>query len=105
MTVSGFGLHEAHDLLVDAFLHSPDGVISVSGYGEFSCLLIVVVCFLIMSVCFQIIIVCFLLGFGGLLAAWSGLFIPTGPEDYGNTIFFNLFLNSQRKQVAHCSGS
>ncbi|KAK9858888.1 hypothetical protein WJX84_006937, partial [Apatococcus fuscideae] len=48
----------------------------------------------------QITVVCFLLGFGGLLAAWSGLFIPTGPNDYGNTIFFSLFLNSQREQVA-----
>ncbi|KAK9858885.1 hypothetical protein WJX84_001389 [Apatococcus fuscideae] len=47
----------------------------------------------------QIIVVCFLLGFAGLLAAWSGLFIPTGPDDYGNTIFFTLFLNSQREQV------
>jgi hypothetical protein len=32
----------------------------------------------------------FLLGFGGILAAWSGLFVPSGPDDFGNTILFSL---------------
>ena len=35
----------------------------------------------------------FLFGFGGLLAAWSGLFVPSGPDDYGNTILFSLLDN------------
>jgi len=37
--------------------------------------------------------VVFLFGFGGLLAAWSGLFVPSGPDDYGNTILFSLLDN------------
>ncbi len=37
--------------------------------------------------------VVFLFGFGGLLAAWSGLFVPAGPDDYGNTILFSLLDN------------
>mmetsp|Transcript_1562 Transcript_1562/g.4619 ORF Transcript_1562/g.4619 Transcript_1562/m.4619 type:complete len:552 (+) Transcript_1562:384-2039(+) len=35
----------------------------------------------------------FLFGFGGILAAWSGLFVPSGPDDYGNTILFSLLDN------------
>lgn len=27
--------------------------------------------------------VVFLFGFGGILAAWSGLFVPSGPDDFG----------------------
>lgn len=37
--------------------------------------------------------VVFLFGFGGVLAAWSGLFEPSGPDDYGNTILFSLLDN------------
>ncbi|CAI6008612.1 unnamed protein product [Closterium sp. NIES-65] len=32
-----------------------------------------------------------LLGFAGLLAAWSGVYEPEGPDDSGNTILFSLF--------------
>ncbi|GJP78331.1 hypothetical protein CLOP_g8651 [Closterium sp. NIES-67] len=32
-----------------------------------------------------------LLGFAGLLAAWSGVYQPSGPDDSGNTILFSLF--------------
>lgn len=35
--------------------------------------------------------VVFLLGFGGLLAAWGNVWVPAGPDDYGNTILFSLF--------------
>lgn len=41
----------------------------------------------------QIMIVVFLFSFGGFLAAWSGLFVPSGPDDYGNTILFTLLSN------------
>ena len=37
--------------------------------------------------------VVFLFGFGGVLATWSGLFVPSGPNDYGNTILFSLLDN------------
>lgn len=37
--------------------------------------------------------VVFLFGFGGVLANWSGLFVPSGPDDYGNTILFSLLDN------------
>jgi Na+/proline symporter len=37
-----------------------------------------------------ITIAVFLLGFAGILAAWSGLFVPSGPDDFGNTILFSL---------------
>jgi hypothetical protein len=37
-----------------------------------------------------ITIAVFLLGFAGILAAWSGLFKPSGPDDFGNTILFSL---------------
>jgi len=43
----------------------------------------------------MIIVVVFLFSFGGFLAAWSGYFVPTGPEDYGNTILFTLLANSK----------
>jgi len=43
---------------------------------------------------FAAITICvFLFGFGGILAAWSGLFVPSGPDDYGNTILFSLLDN------------
>lgn len=29
----------------------------------------------------------FLFGFGGILAAWSGLFVPAGPDDFGAPLF------------------
>ncbi|KAK9811347.1 hypothetical protein WJX72_002216 [[Myrmecia] bisecta] len=35
-------------------------------------------------------VVVFLYGFGGFLAAWSGLFVPVDANDYGNTILFSL---------------
>ena len=47
----------------------------------------------------QIIVVVFLFSFGGFLAAWSGLFVPTGPDDYGNTILFTLLANEQGATV------
>lgn len=37
--------------------------------------------------------VVFLFGFGGALASWSGLFVPSGPDDEGNTILFSLLDN------------
>ena len=37
--------------------------------------------------------VVFLFGFGGVLADWSGLFVPAGPDDEGNTILFSLLDN------------
>ena len=37
--------------------------------------------------------VVFLFGFGGVLASWSGLFVPAGPDDEGNTILFSLLDN------------
>ena len=37
--------------------------------------------------------VVFLFGFGGVIATWSGLFVPSGPDDYGNTILFSLLDN------------
>ena len=52
-------------------------------------------------ICFVV----FLTGFGGLLAAWSGYFVPTGPEDFGNTILFTLLANSKgavTPTVRHC---
>ena len=47
----------------------------------------------------QIVVVVFLFSFGGFLAAWSGLFVPTGPDDYGNTILFTLLANEQGATV------
>ena len=47
----------------------------------------------------QIIVVVFLFSFGGFLAAWSGLFVPTGLDDYGNTILFTLLANEQGATV------
>lgn len=35
----------------------------------------------------------FLFGFGGVLASWSGLFVPVDEYDYGNTILFSLLDN------------
>ena len=46
----------------------------------------------------QVTVVVFIFGFGGFLAAWSGLYVPSGPDDPGNTILFSL-LNSQGRQV------
>ena len=46
----------------------------------------------------QVSVVVFIFGFGGFLAAWSGLYVPSGPDDPGNTILFSL-LNSQGRQV------
>lgn len=42
----------------------------------------------------MIIVVVFLFSFGGFLAAWAGYFVPTGPDDYGNTILFTLLANT-----------
>lgn len=42
----------------------------------------------------QIIVVVFLFSFGGFLAAWSGLYIGTSADDYGNTILFTLLSNT-----------
>ena len=42
----------------------------------------------------MIIVVVFLFSFGGFLAAWAGYFVPSGPDDYGNTILFTLLANS-----------
>ena len=36
------------------------------------------------------IAVVFTYGFFGLLAAWSGVWVPSGPDDYGNTCLFAL---------------
>lgn len=46
----------------------------------------------------QVTCLVFIFGFGGFLAAWSGLYQPSGPDDPGNTILFSL-LNSQGQQV------
>ena len=43
----------------------------------------------------MISVVVFLFSFGGFLAAWSGYFVPAGPDDYGNTILFTLLANSK----------
>lgn len=42
----------------------------------------------------MIIVVVFLFSFGGFLAAWAGYFVPSGPDDYGNTILFTLLANN-----------
>ncbi len=49
----------------------------------------------------QVTVLVFIFGFGGLLAVWSGLWQPSGPDDPGNTILFAL-LNSQGQQVLPC---
>ena len=46
----------------------------------------------------QISLLVFVFGFGGFLAIWGGLWVPSGPDDPGNTILFSL-LNSQGQQV------
>ncbi len=46
----------------------------------------------------QVSLIVFVFGFGGFLAVWGGLFVPSGPDDPGNTILFAL-LNSQGQQV------
>jgi hypothetical protein len=41
---------------------------------------------------------------GGLMAAWSGLYYPTGPDDDGSTVFFTLLDSGGRKvSLAHAS--
>ena len=57
----------------------------------------------------QISLLVFVFGFGGFLAIWGGLWVPSGPDDPGNTILFSL-LNSQGQQVGppsqrHCPRS
>ena len=47
----------------------------------------------------QISLLVFVFGFGGFLAIWGGLWVPSGPDDPGNTILFSL-LNSQGQQVS-----
>jgi hypothetical protein len=49
----------------------------------------------------QVSLLVFLFGFGGFLAIWGGLWVPSGPSDPGNTILFGL-LDSQGQQV-RCS--
>ena len=44
-----------------------------------------------------------LCGFGGFLAFWGGLWVPSGPNDPGSTILFGL-LSSEGQQV-RCSGA
>ncbi len=46
----------------------------------------------------QVSLIVFVFGFGGFLAVWGGLWVPSGPDDPGNTILFAL-LNSQGQQV------
>ena len=46
----------------------------------------------------QVSLIVFVFGFGGFLAVWGGLWVPSGPDDPGNTILFSL-LNSQGQQV------
>ncbi len=43
----------------------------------------------------MIVVVVFLFSFGSLLATWSGSFVPSGPEDYGNAILFTLLANAK----------
>lgn len=49
----------------------------------------------------QVSLLVFLFGFGGFLALWGGLWVPSGPSDPGNTILFGL-LTSEGQQV-RCS--
>ena len=46
----------------------------------------------------QVSLLVFVFGFGGFLAIWGGLWVPSGPDDPGNTILFSL-LKSQGQQV------
>lgn len=46
----------------------------------------------------QVSLLVFVFGFAGFLAVWGGLWVPSGPDDPGNTILFSL-LNSQGQQV------
>ena len=46
----------------------------------------------------QVSLLVFVFGFGGFLAIWGGLWVPSGPDDPGNTILFSL-LDSQGQQV------
>ena len=47
----------------------------------------------------QVSLVVFIFGFGGFLAVWGGLWVPSGPDDPGNTILFAL-LQSQGMQAS-----
>ena len=53
----------------------------------------------------MIVVVVFLFSFGGFLAAWSGYFIPTGPDDYGNTVLFSLLANAPGSTVPTVSST
>eukprot|EP00271_Cylindrocystis_brebissonii_P017895 TRINITY_DN4869_c0_g1_i1.p1 TRINITY_DN4869_c0_g1~~TRINITY_DN4869_c0_g1_i1.p1 ORF type:complete len:561 (+),score=86.00 TRINITY_DN4869_c0_g1_i1:264-1946(+) len=42
----------------------------------------------------MVTIVVMLLGFGGIIAVWGGVWVPAGPDDTGNTILFSLLGNT-----------